>query len=38
MTDDTRAGKVTGLVMAASRRGPADSVAQLQNKSHKCLV
>ena len=29
---------VTALVMAASRRGPTDSVAQLQNKSHKCLV
>lgn len=30
--------KVTGLVMAASRKGPRDSVAQLQNKTHKCLV
>ena len=30
--------KITALVMAASRRGPTDSVAQLQNKSHKCLV
>lgn len=30
--------QVTALVMAASRRGPRDSVAQLQDKSHKCLV
>jgi GTP:adenosylcobinamide-phosphate guanylyltransferase len=29
---------VTALVMAASRRGAADSVAQLQGLSHKCLV
>jgi len=29
---------LTALVMAASRRGPTDPVAQLQNKSHKCLV
>lgn len=28
----------TALVMAASRRGVEDSVAKLQNKSHKCLV
>jgi GTP:adenosylcobinamide-phosphate guanylyltransferase len=28
----------TILVMAASRRGVNDPVAQLQNKSHKCLV
>lgn len=28
----------TVLVMAASRRGVNDPVAQLQNKSHKCLV
>lgn len=38
MIDTAPAEKVTGLVMAASRRGPTDSVAQLQNKSHKCLV
>ncbi len=30
--------RVTALVMAASRAGPRDSVAQLQDKSHKCLV
>ncbi len=30
--------KVTGLVMAASRSGVRNSVAQLQDKSHKCLV
>jgi GTP:adenosylcobinamide-phosphate guanylyltransferase len=29
---------ITALVMAASRRGPADPVAQLQGLSHKCLV
>lgn len=28
----------TAIVLAASRRGPGDAVAQLQNKSHKCLV
>lgn len=31
-------GKVMGLVMAASRSGPQDSVAQLQGKSNKNLV
>jgi CTP:molybdopterin cytidylyltransferase MocA len=30
--------KITALVMAASRAGPRDSVAQLQDKTHKCLV
>lgn len=30
--------KATALILAASRRGPADSVAQIQNLSHKCLV
>lgn len=30
--------KATALVMAASRRGADDIVAQMQNKSHKCLV
>lgn len=30
--------KATALVMAASRQGPRDVVAQMQNKSHKCLV
>ena len=29
---------LTALVMAASRQGVEDSVARLQNKSHKCLV
>lgn len=29
---------LTALVMAASRKGPTDSVAQLQNKPNKCLV
>lgn len=29
---------ITALVMAASRRGAADPVAQLQGLSHKCLV
>lgn len=29
---------VTALVMAGSRKGIEDSVARLQNKSHKCLV
>ncbi len=28
----------TALVLAASRQGAQDSVARLQNKSHKCLV
>ena len=30
--------KATALVLAASRRGAADSVAQIQGVSHKCLV
>ena len=30
--------KVTALILAASRKGAEDAVAQLQNKSHKCLV
>lgn len=30
--------RVTALVLAASRQGVRDSVAQLQDKSHKCLV
>jgi GTP:adenosylcobinamide-phosphate guanylyltransferase len=30
--------KVTVLVLAASRAGPQDAVAKLQNVSHKCLV
>ncbi|TNE61724.1 MAG: hypothetical protein EP335_14980 [Alphaproteobacteria bacterium] len=34
----TESRKVTALVLAASRRGPADAVAQLQGVSHKCLV
>ncbi len=31
-------GPLTALVLAASRQGVDDSVAKLQNKSHKCLV
>lgn len=31
-------GTVTVLVLAASRAGPQDAVAQLQGLSHKCLV
>jgi GTP:adenosylcobinamide-phosphate guanylyltransferase len=30
--------EVTTLVMAGSRKGPDNPVAQLQNKSHKCMV
>ncbi|MEO0883233.1 MAG: NTP transferase domain-containing protein [Pseudomonadota bacterium] len=30
--------QVTALILAASRKGPEDAVAQLQNVSHKCLV
>ena len=30
--------EATALILAASRRGPEDSVAELQNVSHKCLV
>jgi len=30
--------KVTALILAASRRGAQDPVAQIQNLSHKCLV
>lgn len=30
--------KATALILAASRRGPADSVAKIQSLSHKCLV
>lgn len=28
----------TAIVLAASRRGPGDAVAQIQGKSHKCLI
>ena len=28
----------TAIILAANRRGPGDQVAQIQNKSHKCLV
>jgi len=35
---DQNAQGLTALVMAASRKGAQDSVAQLQNLSHKCLV
>lgn len=38
MSTDTSDGKVTVLVLAASRAGPDDAVAALQNVSHKCLV
>ncbi|WP_286830149.1 MULTISPECIES: NTP transferase domain-containing protein [Kordiimonas] len=34
----TETKKATALVLAASRRGPADAVAQIQGVSHKCLV
>jgi len=39
-TDDAANGApaVKALVLAAGRRGSEDSVARLQNKSHKCLV
>ncbi|MEL7482312.1 MAG: nucleotidyltransferase family protein [Pseudomonadota bacterium] len=30
--------KFTGLILAASRKGPDDEVAKLQGVSHKCLV
>jgi len=30
--------KATALILAASRRGPDDAVAKLQNASHKCLI
>ncbi len=30
--------RFTAIVLAASRRGPGDAVAQLQDKSHKCLI
>lgn len=30
--------QATALILAASRRGPADAVAKIQNLSHKCLV
>jgi GTP:adenosylcobinamide-phosphate guanylyltransferase len=30
--------KATALILAASRRGPEDAVAKIQNISHKCLV
>lgn len=38
MASDTTQPKVTVLVLAASRAGPQDAVAQLQGVSHKCLV
>ncbi len=34
----TETKKATALVLAASRRGAADAVAQVQGVSHKCLV
>lgn len=30
--------EITALILAASRKGPEDAVAQLQSVSHKCLV
>jgi len=36
MTDSAQT--FTALVLAASRKGPGDAVAQIQNKSHKCLI
>ena len=36
--DNSTFPSLTALVMAASRQGVEDSVARLQNKSHKCLV
>lgn len=38
MASSSDTAKVTVLVLAASRAGPQDAVAQLQNVSHKCLV
>ncbi len=38
MTATPAHSKVTALVLAASRAGPQDAVAKLQNVSHKCLV
>jgi GTP:adenosylcobinamide-phosphate guanylyltransferase len=38
MADTSAPGKVTVLILAASRAGPTDAVAQLQGVSHKCLV
>jgi GTP:adenosylcobinamide-phosphate guanylyltransferase len=38
MSPEGRLEPMTALVLAASRRGREDSVAALQNKSHKCLV
>lgn len=38
MDSSDTAGSVKVLVLAASRAGPEDAVAALQNKSHKCLI
>ncbi|WP_298307088.1 nucleotidyltransferase family protein [uncultured Erythrobacter sp.] len=38
MASQSTSAKVTVLVLAASRAGPQDAVAQLQSVSHKCLV
>ncbi|MEO1221230.1 MAG: NTP transferase domain-containing protein [Pseudomonadota bacterium] len=38
MATQPNTDKVTVLVLAASRAGPQDAVAKLQNLSHKCLV
>ncbi len=38
MADSQTEPGILALVMAASRKGPADSVAQLQGLSHKCFV
>lgn len=37
-TEKTAVPSLTAMVMAASRQGVEDSVASLQDKSHKCLV
>ena len=38
MSENMNSEPLTALVLAASRQGVEDSVAKLQNKSHKCLV
>lgn len=37
-TEEKTQPSLTALVLAASRKGPDDAVARMQNKSHKCLV
>ena len=38
MSEQTRGSGLNALVLAAGRRGAADSVARMQGKSHKCFV